>query len=86
MWRKTCLAVGALFLTACAMSPADNADATTTVGAALGSGPYPATMETDAALPHQTIYRPDNLGALRGAKLGLLIWGDCVEKRLVIGR
>ena len=41
-----------------------------------GSGPYPARMETDLALPEATIYRPADLGQLGTQKLGLLIWGN----------
>lgn len=41
-----------------------------------GSGPYPAQMEVDLALPNATIYRPKDLGGLQRRKLGLLIWGN----------
>lgn len=41
-----------------------------------GSGPYPAQMEIDLALPDATIYRPAKLGALGAKKLGLVIWGN----------
>ncbi len=41
-----------------------------------GSGPYPAKLVVDIALPNATIYRPADLRALRGRKLGLLIWGN----------
>lgn len=41
-----------------------------------GSGPYPAEMVVDLALPNATIYRPKDLAAFRRQKLGLLIWGN----------
>jgi acetyl esterase/lipase len=41
-----------------------------------GTGPYPAKIEVDLALPNATIYRPANLGRLGRTKLGLVIWGN----------
>ena len=41
-----------------------------------GSGPYPAKLVVDLALPNATIYRPADLGAMGRRKLGLLIWGN----------
>ncbi|WP_235912720.1 alpha/beta fold hydrolase [Croceibacterium salegens] len=41
-----------------------------------GSGPYPAIMEVDPALPKHVIYRPENLATLKGRKLPLYIWGN----------
>ena len=41
-----------------------------------GSGPYPAQMELDLALPNATIYRPADLTTLGSKKLGVLIWGN----------
>lgn len=41
-----------------------------------GSGPYPALLEVDLALPNATIYRPAILGRLGRRKLGVLIWGN----------
>jgi hypothetical protein len=41
-----------------------------------GSGPYKAVMEMDAGLPDHTIYRPENLAALNGATLPLVVWGN----------
>lgn len=41
-----------------------------------GSGPHPARMEVDLALPGFTIYRPANLDQLGPKKLGLIIWGN----------
>ncbi len=42
----------------------------------MGSGPYPARMETDLALPNATLYRPADLAALGQRKLGVVIWGN----------
>src|ERR1019366_7450592 len=41
-----------------------------------GSGPYKAVMEMDAGLPDHTIYRPEDMSALNGATLPLVIWGN----------
>ncbi|MFK4873497.1 hypothetical protein [Novosphingobium sp. ZW T3_23] len=41
-----------------------------------GSGPYPARMELDLALPNATIYRPADMSTLGSKKLGVLIWGN----------
>lgn len=41
-----------------------------------GSGPYPAMLEVDLALPDATIYRPADLARLGSTKLGVLIWGN----------
>lgn len=51
-------------------------DAANATPALRGSGPYPAMLELDLALPDATIYRPSNLQALGGRKLGVLIWGN----------
>jgi len=46
-----------------------------------GSGPFKAVMEMDPNLPDHTIYRPENLSALSGATLPLVVWGNgaCVN-------
>jgi dienelactone hydrolase len=46
-----------------------------------GSGPYKAVMEMDAGLTDHTIYRPEDLAALGGTKLPIVIWGNgaCVD-------
>jgi len=38
-------------------------------------------MEMDAGLPDHTIYRPDNLSALNGTSLPIVVWGNgaCVN-------
>lgn len=41
-----------------------------------GSGPYPALMEVDPALPDHVIYRPADLVAVGQGKLGVFIWGN----------
>jgi hypothetical protein len=41
-----------------------------------GSGPWKAVMEMDAGLPDHTVYRPEDLSALNGATLPLVIWGN----------
>jgi dienelactone hydrolase len=41
-----------------------------------GSGPWPAQMEVDPALPFHVIYRPSDLAALGPRKLGILVWGN----------
>jgi len=62
-----------------------NGGAQTRGGAPLrpttGSGPYKAVMEMDAGLPDHTVYRPENLSALNGATLPLVVWGNgaCVN-------
>jgi hypothetical protein len=46
-----------------------------------GSGPYKAVMEMDAGLPDHTIYRPEDMSALSGMTLPVVIWGNgaCVN-------
>lgn len=51
-------------------------DAANATPALRGSGPFPAMLAVDIALPDATIYRPANLHQLRGRKLGVLIWGN----------
>lgn len=41
-----------------------------------GTGPYPAVIEMDLALPNFTIYRPANISSLGKQKLAILIWGN----------
>ncbi len=41
-----------------------------------GTGPYPATMEVDPALPDFIVYRPQDLSSLGEGKLGLFVWGN----------
>ncbi|HUI76623.1 MAG TPA: hypothetical protein VLY24_01875 [Bryobacteraceae bacterium] len=46
-----------------------------------GSGPYKAVMEMDTSLPDHTVYRPENMAALNGATLPVVVWGNgaCVN-------
>lgn len=41
-----------------------------------GTGAYPALKKMDARLPDHVVYRPANLAALGGKKLGVLLWGN----------
>jgi dienelactone hydrolase len=41
-----------------------------------GSGPYKAVMEMDPTLADHTIYRPEDMSALSGVALPLVIWGN----------
>jgi hypothetical protein len=41
-----------------------------------GSGPYPALMEVDAALPDHVVYRPSDLSRVPAGKLGVFVWGN----------
>jgi dienelactone hydrolase len=49
--------------------------------APLGSGPYPAVMQTVAALPDHTLYRPRELPAAGSPALPVLLWanGACLN-------
>jgi dienelactone hydrolase len=41
-----------------------------------GTGPYAANKEVDPTLPDHVVYRPKNLAAMGGKKLGVLVWGN----------
>lgn len=41
-----------------------------------GTGPFRALMEIDPSLRDHVVYRPADLNAMRGQKLGVLIWGN----------
>jgi hypothetical protein len=81
-WRYT--GIGSVALTVLLIS-GWNGTAQTRAGAAqrptTGSGPYKAVMEMDAGLPDHTIYHPENLSALEGVNLPLVVWGNgaCVN-------
>ncbi len=47
-----------------------------------GSGPYKSVMEMDAGLPDHTIYRPEDMSALSGVTLPLVIWGNGAAARM----
>jgi len=46
-----------------------------------GSGPYKAVMEMDSSLPDHTVYRPEDMSALNGDPLPVVVWGNgaCVN-------
>jgi dienelactone hydrolase len=41
-----------------------------------GTGRFPALKEEIASLPNHVVYRPANLAALGGMKLGVIAWGN----------
>lgn len=41
-----------------------------------GTGPYPAIKEELPGLSNHVVYRPDDLAALDGRRLGVLLWGN----------
>ena len=41
-----------------------------------GSGPHPALMEIDPALPDHVVYRPSDLSQVGEGKLGVFVWGN----------
>jgi dienelactone hydrolase len=41
-----------------------------------GTGPYPAMKEEVASLPRHVLYRPTNVAAMGGQKLGVVAWGN----------
>lgn len=65
----------------CSQSAAQNPGGSRPPETTPGSGPYKAVMEMDAGLPDHTVYRPENLSALNGAKLPIVVWGNgaCVN-------
>jgi hypothetical protein len=42
----------------------------------LGTGPFKAIMEVDPTLAKHTVYRPNDVNALRSAKLPIMAWGN----------
>ncbi len=44
-------------------------------GSTGGSGPYKAIMEMDPGLPGHTVYQPDDLSALSGTTLPIVVMG-----------
>lgn len=42
----------------------------------VGTGAYPSIKEEVSSLPEHVIYRPENLAALGGQKLGVVAWGN----------
>jgi hypothetical protein len=65
----------------CRQSAAQNPGGAQPPGTTSGSGPYKAVMEMDTGLPDHTIYRPEDLSALNGTNLPIVVWGNgaCVN-------
>lgn len=63
-------------LAAMARKAGERMDAMNATPAFRGSGPYPAMLEVDLALPNASIYHPADMTRLGGRKLGVLIWGN----------
>ena len=82
-WRylKSSSVVPVALLIFCWQGAAQSARAPQPARPSPGSGPYKAVMEMDAGLPGHTIYRPENLSALNGKKLPVVVWGNgaCVN-------
>jgi hypothetical protein len=82
LWR--CMAISSVALTGLLILSWTGA-AQTRGGApprpTTGSGSYKAVMEMDADLPDHTIYRPENMSALNGVTLPVVVWGNgaCVN-------
>jgi dienelactone hydrolase len=79
-YRRVCFVLGALLIF-CWQSVAQNPGAFPPPRPTTGSGPYKAVMEMDAGLPDHTIYRPEDLSALKGVNLPVVVWGNgaCVD-------
>ena len=66
----------ALLFSAPALAQDPNFEAQRTIPDTPGSGPYPATMEVDPALPDHVVYRPADLSRIGEGKLGVFVWGN----------
>jgi hypothetical protein len=42
----------------------------------LGTGPFRAIMEVDSSLAKHTVYRPNDMNAIRSARLPIMAWGN----------
>jgi dienelactone hydrolase len=42
----------------------------------LGTGPFKAIMEVDAGLAKHTVYRPNDMSAIRSTSLPIMAWGN----------
>ncbi len=78
---RSCLAICCLVIVSvlCVAVAGDGAQApngTPPATPPAGSGPYKAVMEMDPRLPGDTIYRPEDLSALGGARLPIVVWGN----------
>jgi hypothetical protein len=82
-WRyqRKSLVIPVMLLVLRWQSTAQNPGGPRPPGPTQGSGPYKAVMEMDAGLPDHTVYRPEDLSALNGAKLPIVVWGNgaCVN-------
>src|SRR5687768_226299 len=69
---------GALALIFCtaALAQDPNFEAQRSIPDTPGSGPYPALMEVDPALPDHVVYRPADLSRVGEGKLGVFVWGN----------
>ena len=70
--------VGALALLFSAQTLAQdpNFEAQSKIPDTPGSGPYPALMDVDPALPDHVVYRPADLSRVGEDKLGVFVWGN----------
>lgn len=80
-WRSTGISSVLVALFFCWQTAAQNPGGSQPPGTTPGSGPYKAVMEMDAGLRDHTIYRPDNLSAVSGGSLPIVVWGNgaCVD-------
>ena len=82
-WRyqRKSLVIPVVLLVLSWQSTAQNPGGFRPPGPTQGSGPYKAVMEMDAGLPDHTVYRPEDLPALNGVKLPIVVWGNgaCVN-------
>ena len=66
----------ALLFSIAALAQDPNFEAQKRIPDTPGSGPYPATMEIDPALPGHVVYRPADLSRVGEGKLGVFVWGN----------
>lgn len=69
-------ALALLLSTAAAAQEAPDFAAQNLIPDTSGSGPYPALMEVDPALPDHVVYRPADLSQIGASKLGVFVWGN----------
>jgi dienelactone hydrolase len=79
-YTMVCFVLSGL-LTFCWVSAAQTPGAFPAPRPTPGSGPYKAVMEMDTGLTDHTIYRPEDISALSGTKLPIVVWGNgaCVD-------
>lgn len=66
----------ALLFASAAVAQDPNFEAQRSIPDTPGSGPYPAVMEIDPALPDHVVYRPADLSRVGEGKLGVFVWGN----------